>query len=241
MTTKPIRNKETECKCKNKFCCTNSNCSANHKKPCNCPNNPLRNKETVKEKWYLKGWKEGRLNQKTVTTHEIKRAKEIAKGGGVKETPCPKCGIELKWWSDERVHEYCDKCGYEKMPTASRLGLISSPCNQATENTKTGKRMRRIIEAELVHAVFPSTPTLGVIQHKEKHIDRMVYILTRSAEHLIEAIRWKKNLSHPLDSITPEFDKGAMFGYNQSISLISDLFDLEGERTVTTTDLKGEE
>src|SRR3989304_1745718 len=54
MTTKPIRNKETECKCKNKFCCTNSNCSANHKKPCNCPNNPLRNKETVKEEW--EGW-----------------------------------------------------------------------------------------------------------------------------------------------------------------------------------------
>jgi len=152
------------------------------------------------------------------------------------KTKCPKCGIELKWWSDERVHEYCNKCGYEKMPTASRLGLISSPCKQATENTKTGKKIRRIIEAELVHAVFPSTPTLGVIQHKEKHIDRMVYILTRSAEHLIEAIRWKKSLSHPLDSITPEFDKGTMFGYNQSISLISDLFDLEGERTVTTTD-----
>ena len=151
---------------------------------------------------------------------------------------CPQCGKELKWWSDERVHEYCDKCGFEKMPTMSKLGLElkNMVCNQKLEIVTTGGRIRRIIEGELVHAVFPSTPTLGVIQHKQKHIDRMVHTLTRSAEHLIEAIKWKKHLSDPLSSITPEFDKGAYFGYNQSISLIEDMFDLKEDKTETMTE-----
>jgi len=155
----------------------------------------------------------------------------------MKENKCPKCGTELKWWSDERVHEYCGKCGFEKMPTMSKMGIKNTVCNQHLNIVKTGKKIRRIIEGELVHAVFPSTPTLGVIQHKEKHIDRMVYALTKSAELLIEAIRWKRHLSDPLSSITPEFDKGAYFGYNQSISLIEEIFDLKEDITKSETEV----